>query len=71
MTITLTREGIYTGVLLLLMVLQIYQWIVIKRLSKDYEKIWDQISILVVSISNQLGVFQKEINNKEDKKNRL
>lgn len=71
MTITLTREGIYTVVLLLLMVLQIYQWIVIKRLSKDYEKIWDQISILVVSISNQLGVFQKEINNKEDKKNRL
>ena len=71
MSITLTREGIYTVVLLLLMVLQIYQWIVIKRLSKDYEKIWDQISILVVSISNQLGVFQKEINNKEDKKNRL
>jgi hypothetical protein len=57
----------YTGIVLLLMVLQIYQYRQIKRLEKDNSDLWAQLGILVANLSAQMLQIQKDINAKQDK----
>jgi hypothetical protein len=57
----------YTGIVLLLMVLQIYQYRQIKRLEKDNSDLWTQLGILVANLSAQMLQIQKDINAKQDK----
>ena len=68
MTVTITETSFYLGVVLFLLVAQVYHQIQIKKLEKDAKQLWEQISILVVSISEQMLQQQKDINEKQDKK---
>jgi len=67
MTFTITETHMYTGIVLLLMVLQIYQYRQIKRLEKDNSDLWAQLGILVANLSAQMLQIQKDINAKQDK----
>ena len=68
MTVTITETSFYLGVVLFLVVLQIYHQVQIKRLERETKQLWEQISILVVSISAQMLQQQKDLNEKQDKK---
>ena len=68
MTITFTQEHLYVGIIVVLVVIQIYQQNLIKKLEKECDDIWSQLGTLVGSISNQVISLQKDINNKQDKK---
>jgi|LakMenEpi03Aug12_release.lakeMendotaPanAssembly.Ray.scaffolds.fasta_scaffold108505_5 hypothetical protein len=68
MTITVTQEHLYIGIIAFLMVLQLFQWRSIHKLKKECDRIWEQLGTLVAGVSNQIISIQKDINNKEDKK---
>lgn len=68
MTITVTEQQMYIGIIVLLVVLQIYQQRQIKSLEKDCSDIWSQLGTLVASLSSQMLQMQKDINSKQDKK---
>lgn len=68
MTVTITGEHVYLGVIGLLMVLQIFQWRAIGKLQKECSSLWEQIRVLVVNISNQITAIQKDLDSKENKK---
>ena len=68
MTVTVTETQVYVGIIILLMIIQMYQHRVISKLEKETKQIWEQIGILVVSLGAELGNMQKDLNKKEDKK---
>lgn len=68
MTITVTEEQMYLGVIGFLCILQILQWAAIKKLQKECDNLWNQIGTLVAGVSNQIISIQKDLNNKQDKK---
>ena len=68
MTITITPEYVYLGVVLLLMFIQVVQWAAISKLKKEISSLWTQISIIAVSSGNILEGIEKKLNAKEDKK---
>jgi hypothetical protein len=67
MTFTVTETQMYTAVLLLLMILQVYQYRLIKKLEKDNSDIWAQLGTLVANLTTQMLQMQKDINSKQDK----
>lgn len=67
MTVIIKPEYIYFGVTLLLMVIQVLQWIVFSRLKRDIENLWQQISIIAVTAGNTLQKLEKKIDDKQDK----
>lgn len=68
MTVTLTQEHLYIGIIVILLGLQIYQLRLIKKLEKECDDIWAQLGTLVSSITSQILSLQKDINSKQDKK---
>jgi hypothetical protein len=68
MTITLTPEHFYIGIIVLLMGIQIYQQRSIKKLEKECDDIWSQMGTLVGNITSQMLSMQKDISDKQDKK---
>ncbi len=68
MTITITPEYLYLGVVLILMLIQVSQWVAISKLKKEVNSLWTQISIIAVSSGNILEGIEKKLNAKEDKK---
>ena len=68
MTITITQEHIYVGVIAFLMILQIFQWRAINKLKGECDRIWEQLGTLVSGVSNQIISIQRDLNSKEDKK---
>lgn len=68
MTITVTPEYLYLSVVLILMLIQVFQWASISRLKKEVNSLWTQISIIAVSSGNILEGIEKKLNGKEDKK---
>lgn len=68
MTITITEEHFYLGVIGLLMIMQVLQWRSIYNLKKECDRIWEQLGTLVSGVSNQIISIQKDLNSKEDKK---
>jgi hypothetical protein len=68
MTVTLTQEHLYLGIIIILAGLQIYQFRLIKKLEKEYDDIWAQLGTLVGNITSQILSLQKDLNGKEDKK---
>jgi hypothetical protein len=68
MTITITPEYLYLGVVLILMLIQVSQWVAISKLKKEVNSLWSQISIIAVSSSSILENIEKKIDGKEDKK---
>jgi len=67
MTLTLTNEQLYIGIIVVLVGIQIYQQILISKLEKETTDIWNQIGVLVTTVTAQLLTMQKDINNKQDK----
>ena len=68
MTITFTQEHLYVGIIVILVLIQLYQQKLIKKLEKECDDIWSQLGTLVGSVSNQIISLQKDINDKQDKK---
>ena len=68
MTVTLTQEHLYLGIIIILAGLQIYQLRLIKKLEKECDDIWAQLGTLVGNITSQILSIQKDLNGKEDKK---
>lgn len=68
MTVTLTQEHLYLGIIIILAGLQIYQLRLIKKLEKECDDIWTQLGTLVGNITSQILSLQKDLNGKEDKK---
>lgn len=70
MTLTLTQEQVYVGIILILMAIQMIQWKQIFNLKSEVHKLWDQISIWNTMVAMKLLETQKDIdklNNKENK----
>jgi hypothetical protein len=67
MTITLTIETLYIAIIVILMVLQIYQFTRVKYLEKEVKDLWDQIGTLTFSITGKFLEVQKDLNDKQDK----
>jgi hypothetical protein len=68
MTVTLTQEHFYIGIIVVLIGIQLYQQRLIKGLEKECDDIWAQLGTLVGSVSKELISIQKDIANKQDKK---
>lgn len=68
MTITINPEYVYLGVVLILMIIQVFQWISISKLKKEISSMWTQVSIIAVSSGTILEKMEKKIDAKEDKK---
>ena len=68
MTVTLTQEHLYLGIIIILAGLQIYQFRLIEKLEKECDDIWAQLGTLVGNITSQILSLQKDLNGKEDKK---
>ncbi len=68
MTVTLTQEHLYIGVIVLLIILQVVQWVTIKKLQNECDRIWEQLGTLVSGVTNQIISIQKDLGSKEDKK---
>jgi len=64
MTVTLTQEHLYVGIIIVLIGIQIYQQKIIKKLEKEVDDIWSQMAALVANISIQLTASQKDKNDK-------
>lgn len=68
MTINLTEEHLYVGIILVLMAIQMYQQRKISKLEKEASELWDQIGILTHSITMKFMDVLKDLNAKQDKK---
>jgi hypothetical protein len=68
MTVTLTQEHLYLGIIIILAGLQIYQFRLIKKLEKECDDIWAQLGTLVGSVTKEIISIQKDIASKQDKK---
>ena len=67
MVVTINSEYIYLGATLILMLIQVIQWVRFSRLKRDTEELWTQISILAISASNMLEKMKKDLDGKQDK----
>ena len=68
MTITITREQMYIGIIVLLILLQMYQQNQIRKIQRDCSDLWSQLGTLVANLTTQMLQMQKDINAKQDKK---
>ena len=68
MTLTLTPEHLYIGIIVILVAIQLYQQRTINKLEKECDDIWSQMGTLVGNITSQMLSMQKDINDKQDKK---
>lgn len=67
MTITITEQYVYLGVTLLLMLIQVIQISSIRRLKREIEDLWQQISIIALTAGNTIQKLEKKIDEKQDK----
>lgn len=67
MTINLTQEYLYVGIILILMAIQVYQQKRIAKLEKEVDDIWLQLGVLSQGVTNKLMDLLKDLNNKQDK----
>jgi hypothetical protein len=68
MTITITDQQVYFGVIIFFIIMQVWQWVVITKLQKECDRLWEQMGTLVAGVSNRLIDIQKDLSTKEDKK---
>lgn len=67
MTLTFTNNQVLVAAILLLIAIQIYQHSLIKKLQKETDSIWTQVSTIVTSISSQLMNINDKLKDKQDK----
>ncbi len=68
MTITITDQQFYFGAIIFFIIMQVWQWAVIRKLQKECDRLWEQMGTLAAGISNRLIDIQKDLSTKEDKK---
>jgi|688.fasta_scaffold875010_3 hypothetical protein len=70
MTIQVTQEWLYVTIILVLIGIQIYQQAKIRRLFEEATDLWEQLSVLTMTISNKFTEFDtklKELEKRTDK----
>jgi NTP pyrophosphatase (non-canonical NTP hydrolase) len=67
MTFTITREYVYFGVTVLLLLIQVWQMRKVDVLKKEIQDLWNQIHIIAISAGNTLQKLEKKIDEKQDK----
>ncbi len=67
MTFTITREYLYLGVTIVLLLIQVWQMFKIDALKKEIDNIWNQIHIIAISAGNTLQKLENKIDEKQDK----
>lgn len=67
MTFTITREYLYLGVTVLLLLIQVWQLRKVEKLKKEVQDLWNQIHIIAISAGNTLQKLEKKIDEKQDK----
>ena len=67
MTFTITREYVYFGVTVLLLLIQVWQLRKVDLLKREVKDLWDQIHIIAISAGNTLQKLEKKIDEKQDK----
>jgi len=67
MTFTITREYLYLGVTIVLLLIQVWQMFKIDALKKEIDNIWNQIHIIAISAGNTIQKLEKKIDEKQDK----
>jgi hypothetical protein len=70
MTFTITGYQFYIGIVVAIAIVQGYQQAQIRKLQKENAKIWDQIGTFISALALQLIELQKEIDNKQNKKDK-
>ena len=63
--LTFTENQIYAGILMLLLLLQVYQQRQLNKSKRDVKQVWDQLAILLFTIGNKFA----EIEGKQQKQN--
>ena len=53
MTVQITQEWLYVGIIVILIGIQIYQQTKIKRLYQEATDLWEQLSILTMTLANK------------------
>ncbi len=66
MTFTITREYLYLGVTIVLLLIQVWQMFKIDALKKEIDNIWNQIHIIAISAGNTLQKLENKIDEKQD-----
>ena len=69
MTVQITQEWLYVGIIFVLIGIQIYQQTKIKKLFSEATDLWEQMSILTMTIANkftELDVRLKDLKEKVD-----
>ena len=65
MTVTVSPDKIYFGICLLLLVLQVYQYYMIRKLKYELESVWAQLGIMVAAVSSKLLDLDKKVDKNE------
>ena len=61
MTIQVTQEWLYIAIILILMGIQIYQQTKLKKLYQEATDIWEQLSVLTMTIANKFTEFDTKL----------
>jgi hypothetical protein len=61
MTIQVTQEWLYVAIILVLMGIQIYQQTKLKKLYQEATDIWEQLSVLTMTIANKFTEFDTKL----------
>ena len=67
MTLTITKEYVYFGVTVLLLLIQVWQMRKVDALKKEIQDLWNQIHIIAISAGTTLQKLEKKIDEKQDK----
>jgi hypothetical protein len=67
MNITITPENVYMGICLVLLGLQMYQQVVIRKQKKEINKLWDQMATMAAMVAMKFLETQKDFNKLNDK----
>ena len=68
MTSTVSTENFYLCIIVILLVLQVYQYSLINKLTKQIDSIWEQIGMLAMQTSIKLAEITGKQKQAEDEK---
>ncbi len=67
MTINITQEWLYVGIIFVLIGIQIYQQTKIAKLFKEATDLWEQMSILTMTIANKFTELDVRVKDLKDR----
>jgi hypothetical protein len=62
MTVNITQEWLYVGIILVLIGIQIYQQAKIAKLFSEATDLWEQLSILTMTVANKFTELDTKFN---------